>query len=214
MKAAGPDEETDGGGGDGGSGITLRGGGDGGSGITLRDGGVSGAPNDGACEAAASLGIAAVFLGENGGVRGREGGGGAGAGAAGVGDALRGIDGVAGADVCARCEGNSVLGTGGGHEDAVPDAAGVFALDIMGLMPAGVVPRTGTPGGDAGRSSPQFTDAPTGMRPPQTEQRARIVTLVILAGSSRKTDRHSGQDTFIGSAGLAVSGSRAAVGPA
>jgi hypothetical protein len=135
----------------------------------------------------------------------------AGAGAAGGGAALRGIGGAAGAEVCARCEGNSVLGTGGGH-DAVPDATGVFVRDIMGFTPAGVAPRTGV--GAAGRSSPQFTDAPTGMRPPQTEQRARIVTLVILAGSSRKTDRHSGQDTFIGSAGLAVSGSRAAVGPA
>ena len=216
VNAAGPDEATDGGGGEGGSGMTLRGGGDGGSGITLRDGGVSGAPNDGACEGAAgasSRGIAAEFRGENGGVRGRTGGGGGGAGAAGAGAgaALRGIGGVTGDAVCARCDGNSVLGTGGGH-DAVPDATGVFVLDIMGFTPAGVAPRTGV--GTPGRSSPQFTDAPTGMRPPQTEQRARIVTLVILAGSSRKTDRHSGQDTFIGSAGLAVSGSRAAVGPA
>jgi hypothetical protein len=63
-------------------------------------------------------------------------------------------------------------------------------------------------------SSPQFTDEPTGMRPPHTEQRARIETLVIFAGSRRKTERHSGQETFIGSAGLAVSGSRAVAGPA
>jgi hypothetical protein len=47
------------------------------------------------------------------------------------------------------------------------------------------------------RSSPQRTLSPTAMIPPQTEQRARRLTLVILAGSSRKTERHSGHETFI-----------------
>ena len=34
------------------------------------------------------------------------------------------------------------------------------------------------------------------MTPPQTEQRARIAVEGTLLGSTRKTDRHSGQDTF------------------
>ena len=107
-----------------------------------------------------------------------------------------------------------IRGTGGGQAVA-PAATGVFVFVRSGFTPLGVPLRLGTRGAVVDwRSSPQLTAAPTGIRPPQIEQRARIETLVILAGSSRKTDRHSGQDTFIGSAGLSVSGSRAVVGPA
>jgi hypothetical protein len=49
-----------------------------------------------------------------------------------------------------------------------------------------------------GRSSSHRTEAPTAMIPPQTEQRARIEMLVILAGSILKTERHSGHETFFG----------------
>lgn len=55
-------------------------------------------------------------------------------------------------------------------------------------------PFRGAPGASA---SLQPALAPTGMIPPQTEQRARSDTLVILAGSTRNTERHSGQETFI-----------------
>jgi len=55
-------------------------------------------------------------------------------------------------------------------------------------------------------SSPHWTAAPTGMSPPQTEHRARIDTLVIFAGSSLNTERHSGQETFIDGAGWEESG--------
>jgi hypothetical protein len=99
--------------------------------------------------------------------------------------------------------------------DAVDDA-GVFVRERMGFTPFGVVPGAGAPEVDDGatcRSSPQFTAAPTGMSPPQTEQRARIDTLVILAGSSRKTERHSGQDTFIGIADWVASAGRPAAAP-
>ncbi len=135
----------------------------------------------------------------------------------GAGATLRGAGVEGGGEAGARCDGNSVLGNGGGQDEAAVDATGVFAFDNIGFTPDGVDPRMCVTDGaafGAGRSSPQFTDAPTGMRPPHTEQRARIDTLVILAGSSRKTDRHSGQDTFIGIAGLAVSGSRDVAGPA
>lgn len=107
-------------------------------------------------------------------------------------------------------------GTVGGHAVEAPDDAGVFALDTRGFTPAGVEPGARAPDVDdceTWSSSPQFTAAPTGMSPPQTEQRARIDTLVILAGSSRKTERHSGQDTFIGSAGSVASAGRPAAGP-
>jgi hypothetical protein len=144
-----------------------------------------------------------VNFGEKGGVRWRGGdgwlGGGAGTAAAG-----RGAGGGAG----------SGRGTGGGHVVVAVEDAGV-RRDRIGLTPAGV-PRSaaaGTGAAEPWRSSPQLTAAPTGMRPPHTEQRALIETLVIFAGSSRKTERHSGQDTFIGSAGWVESGIRVAAGP-
>ena len=137
-------------------------------------------------------------------------GGGAGSVARGVGAAATGVGAGGGADG-ARL---SALGIGGGHA-GLDVAAGVLVFERSGFTPDGVAARLGTRGAIVGwRSSPQLTAAPTAMSPPHTEQRARIETLVILAGSSRKTDRHSGQDTFIGSASLAVSGSRAVVGPA
>lgn len=48
------------------------------------------------------------------------------------------------------------------------------------------------------KSSAQRTLSPTGMMPPQVEQRARRATLVIFAGSRRKTVWQLGQETFIG----------------
>ena len=92
-------------------------------------------------------------------------------------------------------------GTGGGQEVA-PECTGVFGRDVIDLTSADVPAVTLAAGaGTVGNSSPQLTAAPTGMSPPQTEQRARMETLVIFAGSSRKTVRHSGQETFIGNGG-------------
>src|SRR5262245_29826486 len=96
---------------------------------------------------------------------------------------------VGGAAVSAR-------GTGGGHAAVGVACTGVRGRAVIGFTPAELPTATGA--GTAGKSSPQLTAAPTGMSPPQIEQRARIETLVIFAGSSRKTDRHSGQETFIG----------------
>lgn len=228
VNAAGADDVFCG---DGGSGFGAFGAA---SGIALRDGGVSGAPNDndfggvgaasalgGAASGAGAFGVTGTCLGENGGVRTRGGGAGSAARGGGAGSAARGggaEEEGAGAGGGADGARVSTLGTGGGQAAVVAVAAvaaGVFVFEKIGFTPAGVAARLGTRGAMVGwRSSPQFTAAPTGISPPQTEQRARIDTLVILAGSSRKTDRHSGQDTFIGSASLAVSGSRAVVGPA
>jgi len=191
-------------------------GGDGGSGIAVRIGGVSGAPNDadrvtagfdsalggGPC----SRGTDGTLRGENGGVRGR-GGGAGGSARFGVGGA------VLGGGACTRGGawtrgGASGRGTGGGHDAAAPEGAGVPALASTGFTPTGVLPMAGAADvavAETWRSSPQLTAAPTGMSPPHTEQRARMATLVIFAGSSLKTDRHSGQETFIGISGLVAS---------
>ena len=99
-------------------------------------------------------------------------------------------------------DGAGCRGTGGGHDDA-PECTGVFARDEIGLTLGELTDAAGA--GTVGSSSPQLTAAPTGISPPQIEQRARIDTLVIFAGSSRKTDRHSGHETFIGSEGSVVS---------
>ena len=91
-------------------------------------------------------------------------------------------------------------GTRGGHADVDDDAAGVLARGGRVLSAAARLARPSAVGAGAGTawsSSPQLIAAPTGMSPPQTEQRARIETLVIFAGSIRKIDRHSGQETFI-----------------
>jgi hypothetical protein len=109
-------------------------------------------------------------------------------------------------------------GIGGGHGIDDPDAAaavaGVGGLLSTGFTPAGVDPIAAATGGAmAGKPSPQLTAAPTGIRPPQTEQRARIEMLVIFAGSRRKIERHSGQETFIENAESVVSGIRHGVAP-
>lgn len=48
-----------------------------------------------------------------------------------------------------------------------------------------------------GKSSAHRTLAPMGISPPQIEQRARRFAPVTLAGSTRKTDWHSGHETFM-----------------
>jgi hypothetical protein len=193
----------------------------GGCAILVRDGGVSGAPNvapvaatgfesNGPAPGFGAFGFSTVAgtgedsfttdgvnFGENGGVRCRTGaddwlGGGVGAGRGATG---AGRCGVAGAGE----GGGAARGIGGGHAFAGIEAAGVLPRDMIGFTPLGVGP--GPPAvvvpAETCRSSPQVTAAPTGMSPPHTEHRARMETLVIFAGSRRKTERHSGQETFI-----------------
>jgi hypothetical protein len=200
---------------------------DAGSGMLVRDGGVRGAPNDidragvrlrGAAEGDSgfasgtsergieSFGTAGELRGENGGVLRRvapdAGTAWAGMGAAGSATARRG---AAGSFTSPRAIGGGQVGEGG---TAPADLA------RTGFTPRGVDPALAPLAeGTAGKSSPQLTAAPTGMRPPHTEHRARIEMLVIFDGSRRKTDRHSGQETFIGSAGPVESGIRRGVAP-
>src|SRR5436305_1049634 len=49
---------------------------------------------------------------------------------------------------------------------------------------------------DGANSSSIELPAPTVMTPPHTEQRARMPAEGIFVGSTRKTERHSGHETF------------------
>ena len=82
--------------------------------------------------------------------------------------------------------------------DSAPPATTGARGDVAG-EPLPERPRDTESAGSSGApmSSPQFTLSPTEITAPQMEQRARSVVLVILAGSTRKSDRHSGQATFI-----------------
>ena len=147
--------------------------------------------------AAGSLLLVAVNFGEKGGVRCR----------AGVGCWLGNDEGcsvgfVVGGVAGARVAGGSARGTGGGHTGGGV-WTGVRARGATGFAPD-PLPTPALACAGTGSSSPQVTAAPTGIKPPQIEHRARMETLVIFAGSSLKTDWHSGHETFIGSAGLAV----------
>ena len=204
------------------------------SGIVVRDGGVNGAPNDidsvdgdfcsfagsargVACGAgdfpdgfAGSCGTAEEILGEKGGVRVR--------GVEGAGPPDAGSTGGAGAGgrggVAAR---RSTRGTGGGQATAPAGMAAAACAGVprrTGFTPLGVDSVAAPPtGATTGSSSPQLMAAPTGIKPPQTEQRARIEMLVIFAGSRRNTERHSGQETFIENASWVESGIRDEVVP-
>lgn len=85
-------------------------------------------------------------------------------------------------------------GTPGGLAEGC-GAAGLWT--VRGA--AGSAPRSdaGLDASASGKSSPQLTLADTGITPPHTEQRARTAAPTTFAGSTRNTDRHSGQDTFI-----------------
>jgi hypothetical protein len=52
-------------------------------------------------------------------------------------------------------------------------------------------------GTDAVKSLSMRPVEPIGITPPHTEQRARTPETGTLAGSTRKTDPHSGQETFM-----------------
>lgn len=79
-----------------------------------------------------------------------------------------------------------------GTEDATPgdrptDAPSAVELDAVAEADSV----------EFGNSSAQRTLAPTGISPPQIEQRARRLAPVTLAGSTRKMDWHSGQAMFM-----------------
>jgi len=62
------------------------------------------------------------------------------------------------------------------------------ALDLGVAMGSGI---------DAVKSFSIRPVEPIGITPPHTEQRARTPDTGTLAGSTRKTDPHSGQETFM-----------------
>jgi hypothetical protein len=79
------------------------------------------------------------------------------------------------------CGGGAIAAAGGAIEGAgeaeAPAIAGVWR--------------------DAEKSACALAPAAIVMTPPHTEQRARTLAPAIFSGSTRNTDRHSGQVTFI-----------------
>lgn len=97
--------------------------------------------------------------------------------------------------------------------DGAPDcgAAGLRPARVAGCSSPLPLADAGTSA--SGKSSPQLTLADTGITPPHTEQRALTAAPTTLAGSTRNTDRHSGQDTFIHSSTMLMArGARGGVG--
>lgn len=70
----------------------------------------------------------------------------------------------------------------------------------IGMAGVGALPKfIGTGVGEPGVNSSPLAPAPsrnTVITPPQTAQRARTMGPDTLAGSTRNTERHSGQETF------------------
>jgi hypothetical protein len=108
-----------------------------------------------------------------------------------------------GAGIVAAILGSSraaTLSDAGGVDDAVP-AAG--ACEPIGVEESGGVTTAAMPEGTvAGRaaaanSSPPRSPGSIVMTAPQTEQRARTLDAGIRTGSTRNTDRHSWQTTFM-----------------
>ena len=140
-----------------------------------------------------------------GGAGGRTNGAGA-AGRGGIG-AAAGVRGGATGTVAAgatagRCTtGVGAAGGGAGRTGGARGAGeGTMALGITGV--GCVLSDSGRPALSPLNSSRCLAPSPSGwtvMTPPQTAQRARIDAAGTLAGSTRNTDRHSGQETFTGS---------------
>lgn len=106
--------------------------------------------------------------------------------------------GASGAAACAAC-----LGTAAGVGANVRNTAGVgcaaAAVAVAGVMADCALDRGVTMGSgtDAVKSVSIRPVEPIGITPPHTEQRARTPDTGTLAGSTRKTDPHSGQETFM-----------------
>jgi len=96
------------------------------------------------------------------------------------------------------------LGASSGATVGVGDAVTITAetLAIEAATSAGSASAAMTAGaactGETGNPNSSSIEPapPTVTTPPQTEQRARTPTRGTLSGSTRKTERHSGQDTF------------------
>jgi len=129
---------------------------------------------------------------------------GAGAGAGGAGGGATGVGAAAGtgaggaATAGAVAGGGACIGAGGGGGAAARGAAGAGAIGggaACGGRAGGSIGAVGPPAIVA-NSSIALEGGEIVITPPQTEHRARTVVPGILAGSTRKTERHSGQATF------------------
>ena len=94
--------------------------------------------------------------------------------------------GTAGAGAGATADGSGGAGRGAGGASSTCEDAGR----------AGKAPARSSRGRAGAKSSPAPARGAMVITPPHTEQRARTDAGGILAGSTRKTERHSGQETF------------------
>jgi hypothetical protein len=108
---------------------------------------------------------------------------------------VRGAAGAAGAAAPPACDAKlACIGCGGvGIETG---GRGDSGAAIDGRWRAGVCADCGA-GDEAVKSSSMRPRSPMAITPPHTEQRARTPASGILAGSTRKTELHSGQVTFM-----------------
>lgn len=83
-------------------------------------------------------------------------------------------------------------GTAGGDATAAPAAPAPARAPVIAKADAGGKPTDSSSKGGAALTP----SAETSITPPQTEQRARVPVFGTLVGSTRNTDRHSGQTTF------------------
>lgn len=81
--------------------------------------------------------------------------------------------------------------------DGTSNAPAAVGVDLPPVAVEVLAPASALGTIELGKSSAQRTLAPTGISPPQIEQRARRLAPVTLAGSTRYTDWHSGHETFM-----------------
>ena len=124
---------------------------------------------------------------------GRTGGALAGRGAAGAGrGGVRGLRGGGGTTAAGAA--NSRTGTGEGAAAPTGSRTGALAGATGAAGVRGIADTTAIAGGP--NSSSIELPAPRMITPPHTEQRARRPVAGIFVGSTRNTERHSGQETF------------------
>ena len=109
---------------------------------------------------------------------------------AGVANGANAPAGVGDTSVSGRGRGAGDAGlVGGGDAD---DAAGVTRASALAACGLTALADAGTANSSRPPPAPAIV-----ITPPQTEQRARATAMGTLAGSTRKTERHSGQVTFM-----------------
>ncbi len=160
-------------------------------------GGAGGAAGDALCAAAGATGARGGVSRDGGGTGARSLGGVTAWGRDGIAVStdVRGCEGAGGAAAAPPCDANAeCIGCGGVGIDT--GGRGGSGADTDGRWRGGVTVDCDV-GAEAVKSSSMRPRSPIAITPPHTEHRARTPASGILAGSTRKTELHSGQVTFM-----------------